>query len=963
GRPKNRNMHLRDTTVAHSGRASAKILWRDPIAGENKAPMQYSRYGLPVEGGASLLVSGFYRTEGKHSVRVGVNTYAKDKTYLGLLNVGDFPASDQWRLFEKQVQLSDKVSTIGFVLYGRQGGASWFDDIAVIGTPGMEAARATPKLDGRLDEPCWNPARAVTTFVKYTGDALAREKTKTWIAFDDDNLYVAFECPHPANPKLKLDATRRDGDTWLDDSVEVFLDPGHTHDDYLQFCVNALGHIRDSHRHDPAWNSTATAATHRRNDRWTVEIRIPLADLQLGFTTGETWGINLVRNDRVNGETVTWSLGGIHDATRFGNVKLPGADFTAYLGPALLRRGKEVAAEFATTWEKLTANELPKATVEAGDVTLRKARASHAEIQRLVANGIRSRQNALEIHSQIETLRENLRELRTFAVRHAITPPNEAPFSVVIADSMDKILPHDDFSALTPRTRVSLDVARDESESFQLVVIADSAALANVRVETTPLISAAGAELTLAWHPIGWVRTGKPSYATRHVGRWPDVLLPPADFAVPKGECRPVWFRLDVPAEARPGLYTGSVTIQAAGDATTVPVEYRVRSFRLPRPGTLVCPFGIYAHIVSKYYYGKGNYADLMPIEKYAKFCEFLGRYRISPKNIANEYLRGDKDGFDLSALKTTITPFADTYFPPNSFSLYRLPCPREWQTGKPERIKPEAQYERLRAKHAAYRALGLPGRAYIYGVDEPHPDGYAFIRGVYEEVRKIAPGFPIMQTINHRPPEQLFGVVDIWCALTQRYAESADFYQARRAAGDQLWLYVCCGPKPPYANFFIDKPGASHRVLFWQTWEAGATGLLYWCMTWWEGLPGPASGKPHFPEITPSFDGQLVTGARYRVNGDGLLAWPGPDMTPWPSQRLEIIRDGIEDYEYLALLRSLLDDGPSTKTDTPLRAQARRLLIVPDGISKSFTEFTSDPQTVRTRRREIADMIEKLTE
>jgi len=37
GKPENGNRQLRDTTVAHSGRASGKLVWLDPIAGENKA--------------------------------------------------------------------------------------------------------------------------------------------------------------------------------------------------------------------------------------------------------------------------------------------------------------------------------------------------------------------------------------------------------------------------------------------------------------------------------------------------------------------------------------------------------------------------------------------------------------------------------------------------------------------------------------------------------------------------------------------------------------------------------------------------------------------------------------------------------------------------------------------------------------------------------------------------------------
>ena len=44
------------------------------------------------------------------------------------------------------------------------------------------------------------------------------------------------------------------------------------------------------------------------------------------------------------------------------------------------------------------------------------------------------------------------------------------------------------------------------------------------------------------------------------------------------------------------------------------------------------------------------------------------------------------------------------------------------------------------------------------------------------------------------------------------------------------------------YANFFIDRPATEHRVLFWQARQVGATGFLYWCACWWQGLPTPGA-------------------------------------------------------------------------------------------------------------------------
>ena len=51
------------------------------------------------------------------------------------------------------------------------------------------------------------------------------------------------------------------------------------------------------------------------------------------------------------------------------------------------------------------------------------------------------------------------------------------------------------------------------------------------------------------------------------------------------GTCRPVWVRLNVPADARPGRYKGSIRVQARGMApASIPVEAEVYGWRIPRP-------------------------------------------------------------------------------------------------------------------------------------------------------------------------------------------------------------------------------------------------------------------------------------------------------------------------------------------------------------------------------------------
>lgn len=234
----------------------------------------------------------------------------------------------------------------------------------------------------------------------------------------------------------------------------------------------------------------------------------------------------------------------------------------------------------------------------------------------------------------------------------------------------------------------------------------------------------------------------------------------------------------------------------------------------------------------------------------------------------------------------------------------------------------------------------------HVYAKDEIQPAEYEQLLPLYRRALEAFPGAPLMQTYYmNRTPQDLVGVIKTWCAITSIHDD--DFLSARRKAGEQTWLYVCCGPQPPFANFFIDQPGVDHRVLLWQTWQKQCTGLLYWETNYWHGMMPSSAEDPRWPEV-PWDQAQVATYKEFKVNGDGFLIYPGPNWEPWPSVRLENIRDGIEDYEYLWLLRE--------------RDPGNELLQVGEDISRDFTHFTKDPQVLQQRRLAIAQALEKLS-
>ena len=80
----------------------------------------------------------------------------------------------------------------------------------------------------------------------------------------------------------------------------------------------------------------------------------------------------------------------------------------------------------------------------------------------------------------------------------------------------------------------------------------------------------------------------------------------------------------------------------------------------------------------------------------------------------------------------------------------------------------------------------------------------------------------------------------------------------------------------------------------------------------------------------------------------------------PVDSIRWEMLRDGIEDYEYLCILRGLLEQK-GEKLTAEQRAASAALLEVPKEITKDMTTFTKDPAPIERRREAIARAIEAL--
>ncbi len=265
-------------------------------------------------------------------------------------------------------------------------------------------------------------------------------------------------------------------------------------------------------------------------------------------------------------------------------------------------------------------------------------------------------------------------------------------------------------------------------------------------------------------------------------------------------------------------------------------------------------------------------------------------------------------------------------------------------------------------------REIGWLQDSYVYWFDEPEPRDYEFVMNGFRKLKEAAPEIGRMLTEQVEPA--LEGGPNIWCPLTPEFRQDAA--DRRRAEGDRFWWYVCCGPKEPYCGLFIDHPATELRVWLWQTWQRGINGVLVWETTWWSSQAAyPELGHPQNPYEDPMgwTDGYgTPPGTRLPWgNGDGRFIYPPeaaadarPEQPvlegPVDSIRGEMLRDGIEDYEYLTILKRAVDALPPDQ-----RGPCADLLEVPASVTSGLTTFTKDPKPIETRRDQVARAIEAL--
>ncbi len=482
---------------------------------------------------------------------------------------------------------------------------------------------------------------------------------------------------------------------------------------------------------------------------------------------------------------------------------------------------------------------------------------------------------------------------------------------------------------------ITIHAAKGESESFQIAVRAPASGLTGVNVTATDFESgshriARSNVVLYREHYIAISQGSTCRYPNQPcenpplgAGTYPDALIPFNDpqtgaalsgarldavpFRLDAHKNQPIWIDVHVPRTSAAGTYTSTFTISSDQGNATVTASLVVWNFELPLQPALKSAFLL------------ENNTRLLQKEVLKHRLMPMGVYQ--PVDPADECELIENFGLNIASL-----PFVPFWSSANPHTGTMKAAP-----GVSDFTTEGNQHNKL-----------LP--VYCYTADEIS-DGEHSIE-LYEPMKQWARSMHeagIRNLVTMKPVPELYddgsgtcwSAVDIWVVLPFQYDQSADRCRHVQRKGDEVWSYNTLVQDNYSPKWHIDFAPVNFRIqpgFISQSLEL--TGLLYWRVDWWKRF----DGQPSDPWLD-AYGGHFP--------GDGQMVYPGQDVGidgVAPSMRLKWLRDGVDDFDYVALLKK------AGRGDWALQ--------VSRSVGASWREWTRDPAALEAARKQLGDAL-----
>lgn len=206
--------------------------------------------------------------------------------------------------------------------------------------------------------------------------------------------------------------------------------------------------------------------------------------------------------------------------------------------------------------------------------------------------------------------------------------------------------------------------------------------------------------------------------------------------------------------------------------------------------------------------------------------------------------------------------------------------------------------FQYMTAMQNYLNSQGYLDEAYYYFANEPQNQAdYDAVAWYSQEIKKAAPNLKLMVSEEPKPeiyahPAYTGAKIDIWLAFLGITFNPDVALERLKNHNEETWIYFLKSTYYPRFNpFTIDHMGVEAKFSGWFLWKYRLRGLAYYSFADWGSNPwtepSPNNQNGEWGMLYPPSESN--SNISYGSNGHRFV----------PSIRLELLRDGLEDYEY----------------------------------------------------------------
>ena len=413
------------------------------------------------------------------------------------------------------------------------------------------------------------------------------------------------------------------------------------------------------------------------------------------------------------------------------------------------------------------------------------------------------------------------------------------------------------------------------------------------------------------------------SFSKKDSMLYADRLDPAETLKVEANAVQPIWLDIHVPADAKPGIYKGTVTVSPptslrgegrgweSGQGLSLPIELHISDRVLPEPSEWAFHLDLWQnpYAVARYYdvplWSQQHFDKMRPLmqmlaaagqkvitcsvisrpwngQTYDPFESMIAKMKQLDGSWRYDYTVFDRwVEFMMSCGITeqidcyTLVPwhYRFDYYDCATNSVKQLAC-------KPG----DAKYRDfivpfLKDFSRHLRQKGWFERTHI-AMDERPKDQ---MEAAWQTIQAADPEFKIEGAANYSVESEAADRVDDISVGFQYNLIKGEGLQRRTSKGQKITFYTCCDPERP--NTFTFSPPAESAYLGVHAAACGYDGYLRWAYNSWPKQPNEDSRFGNWPA------------------GDTYLVYPDGS-----SIRFERLVEGIQTYEKIRLLRPELN-------------------------------------------------------